>query len=95
MTSASDMAPEGTASGNDREATAVEIGEQHVSPVDDHPGSHAHAAAAIDIDQDRLPQVQSRSGSHADLNLHELQLLLRTHEEWGAQIDSEGSMPGV
>ncbi len=85
MTSAFDISPEAAASGNNREATASGIGE----PL----GAHT----AADVEQDGLTQVQlqNRHESHADLDLHELQLLLRTHEEWGAQIASAGSMPGV
>ncbi len=93
MTRAFDMSPESAASRSDREAATSQMMEQHVPPTNDRPSGHAHAAS--DVEKDRPTQVQSRRESHAGWDLHELELLLRTHENWGAQMASEGSMPGM
>lgn len=90
MTSAFSLSLEATVSGNDRAAMAAHIREQHEAPMDDHPGMHPHAALVAERQGETL--VHSRHEVHADLDMKGLQLLLRSHEEWGEQIAAEGGI---
>ena len=47
-----------------------------------------------DIEQNPLTQLEDGDGTHADLDLHRVQLLLKAHEDWVEQLAAENLDPG-